>query len=214
LTVLDANHQELGFVGKSDAVSTNQSLSRFESEAYEFYSLGSPRTDLLLKLIKYNVFRALLMNNSSLGFASEWLEADTRSPFLQSQDAITSLVHSSPTHLQPTLLQQTVEHHPWIDLLPLAEMRDNILQAGEEYDDGPLCYDILDHCQKPGGEAALIVWGQPWDPDSWEVTEEFKNKWPWVLKGCWRLFQATNKWRAMRAEPKLFPDAVCFPVQQ
>lgn len=46
----------------------------------------------------------------------------------------------------------------------------------------------------------LILWGEPYKSDSWEATPGFLKKWEWVVAGCTELLQATNRWRAMRAE--------------
>lgn len=193
-------------------------LIDFEKYAYQEYLLGSPRVDLLLTLVKFNVFRALMSNNFALGFTLDWLHGDAISPFQKRLTLLHGRPHSAPTrptrcpsHLRPTLLQQVVEHHPWIDLFPVPEMRDNILRAGAAYDDAPLCRDLVDICGNPGERSGLLVWGDPWDPRNWEVGEEFLKKWPWVIEGCWELFSATNYWRTRRGEGKLFPDAMCKP---
>lgn len=183
-------------------------LIRFEAYARHQYQLGSPRTDMLLTLIKFNVFRALMDINGMLGFSLEWLREDAISPFYQSLHDTKS---GCPGNLEPTLLQQTVEHHPWIDLIPLPAMRDNILRA-DSFDDTPLCHDIVDNRQCLGDWSGLIVWGDPWDPHNWEASEDFVKKWAWVVHGCWELFGSTNKWRSKRGERKLFPDDLSSPL--
>ena len=54
----------------------------------------------------------------------------------------------------------------------------------------------------------LIVWGEPWDVERWEVTPGFVGKWRWVLKGCEELIAGSNKWRAKRDEGPLLFDRV------
>ncbi|KAF4633450.1 hypothetical protein G7Y89_g4668 [Cudoniella acicularis] len=49
----------------------------------------------------------------------------------------------------------------------------------------------------------LIVWGESWDPDAWEVTPGFAFKWNWTLYGCEDLIASTNRWRAKRGEEPL-----------
>lgn len=188
-----------------------QALIQFEGYAYKEYLLGSPRTDLLLTLIRFNIFRALIENTSSIGFNSEWLEYDAISPFYRVKEIGRLGEADYPRYLRPTILQQTVEHHPWIDLFPLPQMRDNILRSGDSFDDTPLCLDLVENHQCPGQWSGLIVWTDPWDPYSWEVTEEFLKKWAWVIQDCWELFDSTNQWRVRRGERKLFPDALCMP---
>ncbi|KIW80554.1 hypothetical protein Z517_07170 [Fonsecaea pedrosoi CBS 271.37] len=193
-----------------DVDKTQRSLARFEEYAYSRYLEGSPRTDLLLTLIKFNVFRALMANDKTLGFVNQWLQCEAISPFFRSPDGTQAAVQTCPANLRPTNLQLIVAHHPWIDLLPDPRMRNNILLLGDDYDDEPLCHDVVDNRHGKQSES-LIVWGDPCDPDSWEIGEDFCKKWPWVVQGCHRLFKATNNWRVRRGEPKLFPDTICTP---
>jgi hypothetical protein len=189
---------------------TQQALARFSAYANARYLEGSPRTDLLLTLIKFNVFRALMANDETLGLASEWLQCEAISPFYRSHDRKQTAAQISPAHLRPTNLQLTVEHHPWIDLLPDSRMRDNILILGDEYDDGPLCHDLVDNRHGRQSES-LIVWGDPSNPENWEIGEDFYKKWASILQGCYLLFSATNNWRTRRGERMLFPDTLCSP---
>lgn len=193
-----------------DVDKTQRSLARFEDYAYSRYLEGSPRTDLLLTLIKFNVFRALMANDKTLGFVNQWLQCEAISPLCRSHDGTQAAVQTCPANLRPTNLQLTVEHHPWIDLLPDPRMRNNILLLGDDYDDGPLCHDVVDNRHGKQSES-LIVWGDPCNPDSWEIGEDFYKKWPSVVQGCHRLFKATNNWRVRRGERKLFPDTLCTP---
>jgi hypothetical protein len=193
------------WVGLEDVDTTQGSLARFEDYIYSRYLEGSPRTDLLLTLIKFNVFRALMANDNTLGFVNQWLQCEAISPFFRSPSKTQAAVQTCPANLRPTNLQLTVEHHPWIDLLPDPRMRNNILLLGDDYDDGPLCHDVVDNRHGKQSES-LIVWGDPCNPDSWEIGEDFYKKWPSVVQGCHRLFKATNDWRVRRGERKLLPD--------
>ena len=193
------------WVGLGDVDTTQRSLARFEDYAHSRYLEGSPRTDLLLTLIKFNVFRALMSNDKTLGFVNQWLQCEAISPFFRSPNKTQTAVQTCPANLRPTNLQLTVEHHPWIDLLPDPRMRNNILQLGDDYDDGPLCHDVVDNRHGEQSES-LIVWGDPVNPDSWEIGEDFYKKWPSVVQGCHRLFKATNDWRVRRGERKLRLD--------
>jgi hypothetical protein len=180
-------------------------MFRFEESAYRDYTLGSPRIDHLLTLIQFNVFRGLLKNTFTLGFTMEWLNEDALSPFNTTNPE--RLAISCPPSLRPTSLQRTILHHPWIDLFPIPAMRDNILRAGESFDDTQLCVDLVECWNSPSDRSGLIVWGDPWDLRNWEVSEEFLKKWTWVVRGCQELFQSTNYWRMKRGEKKLFSDA-------
>lgn len=198
----------------TDALVKVQKLLRFEQSAYQQYVLGSPRIDLLLTLTKFNVFRALLDNTKTLGFTLEWVEGDDAiSPFYQTGYSNNSnslgTFSDCPSHLQPTPLQKVINHHPWIDLFPVPRLRDNILARGDLFDDGLLCFDIVELCGGQNEQSGLFVWGDPWNLRSWEVGEGFFRNWSWVVEGCWELCASTNYWRAKRGQGKLFPDTMC-----
>ncbi|KAF5581621.1 Aryl-alcohol dehydrogenase [Fusarium pseudocircinatum] len=176
-------------------------IRQFVKKAYEDYVLGCPQPWYLSTLIQVNVFNALVQNGIALGFSDRWQRKDVISPFsitgpLQSCD-------SYPPNLQPTALQRTVPHHPWIDLFPIPQMRDNILLSLQHLDMDELCSDLLD--VKPGldEKPSLVVWGDPWDLRGWEASALFLQKWGWMLEGCRDIFQATNYWRQSRGEDKI-----------
>jgi hypothetical protein len=83
-------------------------------------------------------------------------------------------------------------------------MRDNLIRAGDGFDDEQLCVDIMGFWNLSMESCGLLVWGPPEDPGSWEVSEEFIRKWPWVLGGCGDLLVSTNRWRALRGERLIF----------
>jgi hypothetical protein len=161
--------------------------------------------DHLLSLVYYNVCRALISNIAILGLDLNLMSTqDYPSPFLPSSPTASSLLGSLPTSLQPTELQRTISHHPEYDILPDPTMRDNFLCYGEDnVDDAELCLDMTgngvhNEVQDAAGQAGFIVWGDPWDLMSWEVTEKFVRKWAWILKGCVDLEVSTNRWRKKR----------------
>jgi hypothetical protein len=162
--------------------------------------LGSPRVDQLLTLIQFNVFRALISNASTLGSSRDWLEEDAISPRNSPSESVSA---SCPISLRPTPIQKRITHHPWIDLFPIPQMRDNMLLAGDSYDEYELCNDLVDFCDVPSEKTGLIVWGEPWDPSGWEISESFLIRWSWVLKGCVELLGSTNFWRGQRGEREL-----------
>lgn len=55
-------------------------------------------------------------------------------------------------------------------------MRDNLVRAEDELDDDELCHDLTGFWDTSRSGATLLVWGDPWDPKNWEVTEEFAKK--------------------------------------
>ncbi|KAJ9649551.1 hypothetical protein H2199_000327 [Coniosporium tulheliwenetii] len=185
---------------------TQKLRNQFEEWAYRSYMLGSPTSDLLLTLIQVNVFRAMMSNIFTLGMTGEVMEEEALSPFYTTK--LGHLPSSTPPNLCPTTLQRQTPHHPWLDFFPLPVMRDNLLRAGDSFDDVQLCIDLVGFCGAPTGRAGLIVWGEPWDPYGWEVTEGFVKNWGWIVRGCPELFESTNYWRARRGEEQLLFDDV------
>ncbi|KAL7811206.1 hypothetical protein V8C44DRAFT_102538 [Trichoderma aethiopicum] len=177
----------------------------------------SPSNDHLLCIMQFNVMRAFGSITSILGLSpTDLLEDDTPSPFSPPLARETSARHLHhiplPESLLPTALQKSTAHHPWIDILPFPQMRDNLLrlEAGSstaaqkhQYDADSLCNWMvgLDASQK---ESGLILWGEPWDVAAWEVTADFLREWGWTVEGCLDLFRSTNHWRRKRGLRPLF----------
>ena len=94
----------------------------------------------------------------------------------------------------------------WISSVPSSAMRDNMIRTYGQWDQDDLCCDLLgglyegfDDVQRRG----MIVWSDPWLPDSWEITTGFARKWAFLLHGCDDLLAATDRWRARRGEEPL-----------
>ncbi|KAF9873932.1 hypothetical protein CkaCkLH20_08666 [Colletotrichum karsti] len=190
---------------------TRHMLATFAQEAYDDYIRGQPCPSYLTTLVRVNVFHAFVQNAHALGFNSEWLTYEAISPFNKMGPDLgpSTTTISCPENMRPTALQLAVEHHPWIDFFPHPQMRDNFLQVvaekGEDYiDEDDMCRDIVDVGAGAGvEEAALIAWGEPWDPRGWEATEPFLRKWGWLLVGCDEMLEGTNHWREKRGLKKL-----------
>ncbi|PWY66366.1 hypothetical protein BO94DRAFT_591181 [Aspergillus sclerotioniger CBS 115572] len=180
-----------------DTAKTKRLMQQFEALARAEYMLCSPRTDMLLHLIQFNFIKAVRQNMDVFGLTPEQVHDDALSLFNVTGPWQHDFEGSLPSSLHATIVQRTVHHHPWLDLIPYPQMRDNLILAGESYDETQLCVDMK--------ERGLLVWKDPWDPSGWEVTESFARSWAWVLRGCWDLFQSTNSWRARRNEKPLFP---------
>ncbi|KAL4734674.1 hypothetical protein BDV11DRAFT_197769 [Aspergillus similis] len=197
-------------------------LRHLEALFYAEYAASSPRTDLLLGLIRVNFLRALHTNIEVLGYSAAEMHDEALSQF-GTAGPVKPLLRPTksalfPASLQPTPIQLTIPHHPWLDLLPFPQMRDNLILAeaglgeGRGYDDIQLCRDMCGHGtlslpadrRVGNGETGIIIWRDPWDPHGWEVTETFLRRWEWVVAGCTELFRATNRWRAVRGERPLF----------
>lgn len=122
--------------------------------------------------------------------------------------SVLTLPGATPPSLVPTPLQRTVVHEPWVDLFPLPAFRDNLIKARGTFNSCELCDDVLgtvfeDELSKHDERNSTVVWGDPWDINSWEVMEGFVKKWGWLLVGCEELLVVTNRWRATRGEEAL-----------
>lgn len=198
-----------------ESTKTKHLLHHFEAFVYRQRTLASPRTDLLLHLIQFNFIKALVQNMAVLGLSSEQMDDDDATspfnvlgPWQAEQDYNNNFEASLPPGLRATAIQRSVPHHPWLDLLPSPQMRDNLILAGESYDEMQLCLDMKGHGRVHPDHTGIIVWRDPWDAEGWEVTESFAKSWGWVLGGCWDLGHSTNSWRARRNERPLF----CSPT--
>lgn len=183
-------------------------LAQFAESAFQSYMLGSPTSEHLLVLTKVNVFRAFGHNMKLLGWNQDDMDDDAISPFSIPSAADASTVPEygdMPVSLRPTRLQRMVPHHPWLDFFPLPKMRDNMIQAGDDWDDEALCHDIMGFwAHGSTATPGLIVWGEPWDIQNWELTEAFLKKWQWIVRGCPEIMNSTNAWRAQRGEKLIF----------
>ena len=168
-------------------------------------TMESPRSDKLLVLVKLNVFRALISNSLTLGIPSDVIMDDDATSAFCPPAADVSGILALPRALRPTDLQTLVPHHPWIDCLPVPQMRQNLIRARDTFDVMDLCGDLIGLFSAGTGRTGIAVWGEPWDGAGWEVTEEFLRRWGWTIKGCWDLFESTNRCRAARGEM-----ALCF----
>lgn len=194
-------------------------LYHFASLAYSDYASGISRPIQLPTLVKLNVFNALARNASALGLmTTEWVLCDAISPFGRSGPLASSYElpggKSCPPSLRPTSLQLTVPHRPWIDLFPLPRLRDNLLltmKKFEAFDELGLCFDMVEaYGTTTSGpdDPLLLVWGEPWDPYSWEASVAFLKKWGWLLRGCHEILESTNRWRERRGEARLSFDGL------
>ena len=161
--------------------------------AYLSSSLGQGLVEhRFIQLAQYSVLRAYLANASILSLKpTVFLEDDALSPYTLFNPFPALSAHQNHS-LAPTQTQLSTFHHPFIDLIASPSFRDNILKAtlDDELDE-MLCMDLH--------STGFTVWGsQPWHPMGWEVSQEFANKWGWIMDEATVYY--TNFWRAERGE--------------
>ncbi|KAF7589224.1 hypothetical protein BBP40_004566 [Aspergillus hancockii] len=147
-------------------------VSLFERRATESYLTGSPQTDHLISLSRLNIWHAANENVIAAGMTASYLWADEAISIFNVPYAGFN-EDSVPASLRPTALQRAAPHHPWLDVFPFPRMRDNLIYAGDSLDDDELCHDLLGFWDTRNTNATLLVWGTPWDPRNWEVSEAF-----------------------------------------
>lgn len=112
----------------------------------------------------------------------------------------------SPPSLRFTHKQRTVPHETWIDVIPWACMRDNVIRHQDQFDTDELCADFLGGFEEGINDSegrGILLWGDPWCETAWELSETFVRKWWFLLRGCNDLITSTNKWRQARGEKRL-----------
>ncbi|KAF4961510.1 hypothetical protein FGADI_134 [Fusarium gaditjirri] len=137
-----------------------------------------------------------------------------------------------PTRLEPTQIQMTLPHPCWMDILPFPDLRDTLIRKQLIYDHiqfledlvGDFVYKLppavpsprcvtpppskLDGVYQPKESAGMILWGEPYLSESWEVTPSFLAKWSWLIGECKDLVQVSNNWRRSRGDRPLRPVLV------
>lgn len=173
------------------------------------YSLNLPKPSNLPILARLNIINALAINALALNFSfDEMYHDDCISPFNvqgPTPPGAVTVLQSGPDNLRPTALQRTIIHHPWIDLFPIAGMRDNILRGLEArlINEDELCSDMMSVENTDDALAPFVIWGESWDARGWEVSTDFLKKWGWLVQGCPEVLEATNFWRGRRKKMKI-----------
>ncbi|RAH58400.1 hypothetical protein BO85DRAFT_468117 [Aspergillus piperis CBS 112811] len=174
--------------------------------AIQSYLTNRPRLEHLLSLSRLNVHRAINDNIRLLGMAPAHLRPDDALSIFNIPSPFPNIDLSTlPESLRPTPLQRLIPHHPWLDFFPFPEMRDRLIVAAAtgSLDEDELCRDLMAFWDTRNSGATLVVWGVPWDPRNWEVTEAFLGKWRWVVLGLGGLRRSTDYWRGRRGEGRL-----------
>ena len=153
----------------------------------------------LICLKQYSVFRAYTQNATFLGLDFALFAEDEAVSPLTLINPNPQLPTMLPHTLSPTNLQLRTLHHPYLDVIASPSLRDNILIAtlsGQQEDQ--LCIDLHTN-------GSIMVWGNhPWSSLGWEVSQEFADRWGWLLDG--ETIRTSNFWRMERGDVPLHID--------
>ena len=169
-----------------------------ESIGERLYSLtiSGLREHQFICLSQYSMFRAYLQNAHllRLDFAL-FADDDSTSPWT-TYNPFPELTTPVPHSLNPTNLQLSTFHHPYLDTIASPSLRNNILIATlREDQEEQLCMDLHSN-------GSITVWGsQPWSSMGWEVSQNFADRWGWILDG--ETIRCSNFWRMERGEAPL-----------
>lgn len=171
-------------------------LKKLKDHIYQAVATHTLSSELLLPVTQWNIIRAMSTNATTMGLTMALLAEDIVSPFNTPGPSTTDI----PPSLQPTYLQKSIIHHPWIDLCPVSSIRDALLRNLHLYSEDELCHDLFGSsgdCSQPTG---LLIWGEAWDPFAYEISEKMARKWGWLWSGSTEALQSTNYWRLQRGE--------------
>ena len=163
-----------------------------------------------------------------VGVSEEMICADqSLSPFFQSSaDSADDMIKANIVYtaqqifktlkpdLRPRSEQITIQHHPYIDILPFPTLRKNLITHQEEVDEDEFFHDILTGLVCWGGagigrrdrddSTGYASTGTPWDVRSWEAKVWFEKKY-WALLGGedGELVRQSEWWRSIRGDDTL-----------
>ncbi|KAG9256960.1 uncharacterized protein F5Z01DRAFT_647169 [Emericellopsis atlantica] len=201
--------------------------SRLQEEARRFATFIdrhitgklSPMQLSRIYVVEAGLFGALFANCYALGMSDigPMMVEDGCSPFSIDPEtgyhesqllAVKPRFRSITPDLQPTDIQLTFGHHPYIDVIPFGDFRQRTLQALSA-EDGALDEDQL--CIDLGG-GGLVCWGSqqnslgmeagvPWDARSWEPQMWFMKKY-WDLVGGFggEMYKSLVWWHQARGQ--------------
>ncbi|KAL3459001.1 hypothetical protein BJX64DRAFT_291663 [Aspergillus heterothallicus] len=101
-----------------------------------------PSPDLLLPVTQWNLIRAAGINACLLGLSMTLLAGDIISPFNNTGPWVNGELLPLPPSLQPTALQRSIIHHPWLDIIAVPSIRDALLRYAGAYSEDELYNDL------------------------------------------------------------------------
>ncbi|EPS40353.1 hypothetical protein H072_5852 [Dactylellina haptotyla CBS 200.50] len=186
----------------------NDRAAEFAQRFLPDFRLCAQQLSDLSTVVHLNILNALYSNGLAVGVTYyDMTHDDGISPFNKygpEDPRVAADATSPPGNLLPTEMQKAVVHHPWLDLIPFASMRDSIIRAAQAnlLDEDELC-DALYGLAGDDELTSFVVWGAAWDKENWELSTGFLKTWGWLLGDCPDVLEATNCWRERRGEAKI-----------
>ncbi|KAF2756548.1 hypothetical protein EJ05DRAFT_487435 [Pseudovirgaria hyperparasitica] len=123
-----------------------------------------------------------------------------------SSDSLPIFAHL-PASMQPTKAQQTIPHHPVLDMLPWPEVRTKIICCFSlpEFMRPPVArgempqVTLIQHIDDESDPVRIV--GNEADDKGWEIGQTFYQNWWWAFDRA--TVENTNRLRAERGAPKL-----------
>ncbi|KAH7112512.1 hypothetical protein B0J11DRAFT_186065 [Dendryphion nanum] len=175
-------------------VSNKRALNTVPSDLAICPATGPYRDDTILNPLNHSTPPSLLPTTlQQVRYHSIWINAI---PFPRVRDNLIKYdSYYDPRELMQDLIGDFVGFMPtsWRRgrsiLAPVLETkRSLILSSGSDTD------------EITAGRNGLIVWGEPHEIQSWEITPGFLAKWTWAMEGCEELIEISNYWRTKRGE--------------
>ena len=102
-----------------------------------------------------------------------------------------------PQSLHPTLLQLSTVHWQWIDRLPWADARDEVILQSGNIDEEELLWDVF-HMEtftiRPGANF--------WDGTAYSIAPEFSEKWGYLFPSFWPAESVNNSSMSWDTSPE------------
>jgi hypothetical protein len=171
----------------------------------------------LLPVPELKLLQAFMRLAKSLKCKSSLWDLTALSPFNDSSIPTDPRVLTS--NFAPTTAQKTVPHHPIIDFLPWASVRDRLIGIFSLPDElrppcasGPLALVQLAYDMEDSAEG-IRIWGHsPCNGSMWEVGQVLFQRWWFVFDR--QVIEQSNRWRSLRGAPELRLDGDQNRIQE